>query len=221
MEYQLIRSRRKTIAICIGRGGEVTVRAPLHAADCLIERFVAEKQRWICEKSLQMRRLAEEQDKFRVSPGSFLPLLGEHYPVKEGTAVSFDGDCFYVPKKDENDIRPQLESFYREAAQRVILERVAYFSGKTGIIPAGVRVGRARTSWGSCSGKNRLSFSWRLVFAAPEELDYVVIHELAHIREHNHSARFWALVGSLMPDYRARHDKLRKLGRDLQKFHFS
>lgn len=220
MNYRLVRSRRKTIAICIDRDGGVTVRAPLHAASSLIERFVQEKQRWILEKSGQMQRLSGERSNFAVLPGGVLPFLGKNYPVKEGTSVSFDGTAFFVPREGYETLRPRLESFYREAAKRVIPERVAYFSQKTGWKPAGVRVGGAKTSWGSCSGKNSLNFTWRLILTPPEELDYVVVHELAHLKEHNHSARFWHLVERILPDYAARRAALKELGRELQKFNF-
>lgn len=221
MNYRLVRSRRKTIAICIDRDGGVTVRAPLHAANSLIERFVLEKQRWILEKSGQMQRLSRERNSFAVRPGGVLPFLGKNYPVKEGNAVSFDGTAFFVPPEDYEIFRPKLEALYREAAKQVIPERVAYFSQKTGWKPAGVRVGSAKTSWGSCSGKNSLNFTWRLILAPPEQVDYVVVHELAHLKEHNHSARFWRLVESVLPDYAARRAALKKLGCELQKINLS
>lgn len=221
MEYRLVRSKRKTIAICIDRDGGVTVRAPQRAANSLIERFVQEKQEWIRVKSGQMQQLAAERNGYRVLPGTFLPLLGRDYPVEEGEGVSFDGTSFFVPQEEFSVLRPKLESLYKQIARQIIPERVGYFSKVTGLVPRGVRVGSAKTSWGSCSGENRLSFTWRLVLAAPEQLDYVVVHELAHLQEHNHSARFWHLVESILPDYLDRRKKLKLLGENLQKFNFS
>lgn len=221
MDYRLVRSKRKTIAICIDRDGGVTVRAPLRAAGSLVERFVREKQGWILEKSGEMRRLSDERRDFSVRPGDFLPMCGIDYPVREGPSVSFDGASFFVPREAYETLRPKLEALYRTAARRVIPERVALFSQTTGLRPAAVRVGGAKTSWGSCSGQNRLSFTWRLILVPGEELDYVVAHELAHLREHNHSARFWHLVESILPDYAVRRAKLKEWGVRLQKFRFS
>ena len=73
-----------------------------------------------------------------------------------------------------------------------------------GVTPAGVKITSARTRFGSCSGKNSLCFSWRLMLYPPQAIDYVVVHEMAHIRHHNHSKDFWAFVASVMPDYRER-----------------
>lgn len=87
--------------------------------------------------------------------------------------------------------------------------RVAYYAPLLGVTPTGITITGARTRWGSCSGKNRLSFSWRLMRYPPEAIDYVVVHELAHIRHHDHSPAFYALIESVMPDHRARRALLR------------
>ena len=78
-------------------------------------------------------------------------------------------------------------------------------------MPSGVKITAADTRWGSCSGKNRLCFSWKLIFADLAAVDDVVVHELAHIREHNHSPRFWALVKEILPDYQLRKERLKTL----------
>lgn len=221
MEYQLIRSRRKTIAICIARDGSVLVRAPLRAAQTAIDRFVQEKQNWIQEKSGQMAQRESARKEFRVSPGTKLLLLGREYPVVLGDKVSFDGTQFFITDEDFETLRPKLVQLYKNLAEQIIPERVACFSKQTGWVPAGVRIGSADTAWGSCSGKNKLNFTWKLILAEPQEVDYVIVHELAHLREHNHSVRFWRLVESVLPDCRARRAKLRLLGENLQKIGLS
>ncbi len=217
MEYQLIRSRRKTIAICIARDGSVIVRAPLRAAQSAIDRFVQEKHGWIEVKSGQMVKRDAARREFRVSVGSELFLLGRQWPVLSGNKVAFDGTQFLITDENYETIKPKLIQLYKTIAQQIIPERVAVFSKRTGWVPAGVRIGSASTSWGSCSGKNRLNFTWKLVTAEPEVIDYVVVHELAHLIEHNHSVRFWRLVEGVLPDYRARREKLKLLGENLQK----
>ena len=92
----------------------------------------------------------------------------------------------------------------RQWAKAYIPSRVAHWAQRMGLQPAAVKITSARTRFGSCSGKNSLCFSWRLMLYPPEAIDYVVVHELAHIRHHNHSRDFWAFVVSVMPDYRAR-----------------
>ena len=100
---------------------------------------------------------------------------------------------------------------YIAAAKEHLPLRAAHFAELMGVKPAAVKVSGARTRWGSCSAKRSLCFSWRLMMADAEAVDYVVVHELAHLTEMNHSARFWAIVGSILPDYRERQKRLRLL----------
>ncbi len=108
-------------------------------------------------------------------------------------------------------VTPEQEAALRRQAQQVIPERVAYYAARMGLTPAGVRITGARTRFGSCSSQNRLCFSWRLMQYPPQAVDYVVVHELAHIRHHDHSPEFYALVARYMPDYRQRQALLRTL----------
>ena len=106
-------------------------------------------------------------------------------------------------------ITPESEARLRALAAEVIPRRVAYYSDLMGLTPTGVRITGAEKRFGSCSGKNSLCFSWRLMLYPFEAIDYVVVHELAHIRHHNHSAAFHALVEKYLPDHRERRALLR------------
>lgn len=96
----------------------------------------------------------------------------------------------------------------KELARKIIPERVKYFSELTGLVPSSVHITSARTRFGSCSGKNSVSFSWRLMKYPSDCIDYVVLHELSHIKHHDHSAKFYALIARYMPDHEARRKKL-------------
>ncbi len=106
-------------------------------------------------------------------------------------------------------VTPEEEARLRALAAEIIPQRVAYYSTLMGLVPTGVRITGAEKRFGSCSGKNSLCFSWRLMQYPPEAIDYVVVHELAHIRHHNHSAAFHALVAKYLPDHRERRALLR------------
>lgn len=95
-------------------------------------------------------------------------------------------------------------------AKEILPPKVEHYASLLGVRPAGITVTSARTRFGSCSGKNRLSFSWRLMQYPQEAIDYVVVHELAHIRHHDHSPAFYALIASVMPDHRERRALLRQ-----------
>lgn len=104
---------------------------------------------------------------------------------------------------------PEQEALLRRRAAEILPGRVAHYAPLMGVTPTGVKITSARTRFGSCSGKNSLCFSWRLMRYPAEAIDYVVVHELAHIRHHNHSRDFWAFVESVLPDYRDRQSLLR------------
>lgn len=170
IEYTLIRSTRRTLALEITRDLQVLVRAPLRCPQRQIDRFVDSRRGWIADKlALQQRRAAA---------------LAAMEPT------------------------PEQEEELRRRAAAIIPQRVAYYAPLMGVTPTGVKITSARTRFGSCSGKNSLCFSWRVMLYPPEAVDYVVVHELAHIRHHNHSGDFWAFVASVMPDYRHRRSLL-------------
>lgn len=104
----------------------------------------------------------------------------------------------------------EQQKVYIKYAKELIPQRVAYYAPRMGVEPTGITITGARTRFGSCSAKNRLSFSWRLMDYPMEAIDYVVVHELAHIRHHDHSPAFYAFIASVMPDHKERRALLRK-----------
>lgn len=99
-------------------------------------------------------------------------------------------------------------------AKEIFPERTAYFARRMGVGYGRITIREQKTRWGSCSQAGNLNFNWKLVMMPPEILDYVVVHELAHRKEMNHSPRFWAVVEKELPDYRLRREELKKLGRE-------
>lgn len=214
---QLIRSRRKTVAIIVQRDGRVIVRAPLKAAAEAIEVFVQSKSEWIREKKALALQSAAAPARQFVSGEKFW-LLGEQIPLRvvadQRTTLALR-DEFLLAAKAAPDARAIFEKWYRARALTVLAERVNLLARKYGFQYAKLRITSARTRWGSCSSRGTLSFTWRLVMAPPEVIDYVVIHELAHTRVQNHSPAFWAEVARLMPGYKRSREWLRKNGRYL------
>lgn len=110
---------------------------------------------------------------------------------------------------EKAEVTPEEEQEFRRRAKEMIPGRVAHYAAQMGVAPTGIKITSARTRFGSCSGKNSLCFSWRLMQYPAEAVDYVVVHELAHIRHHNHSREFWNFVEQTMPDYRDRQRLLK------------
>ena len=171
MDYQLIRSRRKTVAIQIVKDG-VTVRAPLHMPVAVINAFVKSKQGWI-EKQLATQS------------GGLPPFTSE-----------------------------QLEALVLQA-KKDLPERAARYAPGVGVSYGRITVRHQKTRWGSCSGKGNLNFNCLLMLAPETVRDYVVVHELCHLLEMNHTRRFWALVEKNMPDYMESRKWLRTQGKAL------
>lgn len=202
---QLVRSHRKTIAIIVRVDGKIIVRAPLRTSEARIMAFVAEKQPWI-ESRLAQVQLRQEQIRPRLyQVGEVLPYLGHLFPLVlvDGVrpALSFTGDEFRLSKSAQTDAPQLFAAWYQKQACQVIDVRVKLYTQRFHLEYTRLRISSARTRWGSCSTSGTLSFTWRLVMAPLEVIDYVVIHELAHLVEHNHSQRFWNRVAAMMPGF--------------------
>ena len=115
-----------------------------------------------------------------------------------------------VPRTIRPDIRDGIQHWYVEEAAKEIHSRCMWFSMMTGYSPTSVRITDATGRWGSCNHKGGLNFSWRLIQAPLEIVDYVIVHELVHLRQPDHSPKFWAKVEALMPDYKRRREWLRE-----------
>lgn len=215
LEYALIRSSRRTLAVRILPSGQVEVRAPRRCPLRDIERFLLDKQDWIRQKQETVLLRLQEAEASRPAPGGTLPLHGKEYPIVTGSCFGFDGEHFTLPPGGWPDARPMLIAWYREQAGKILRERLAGYADKIGVFPVSVRVSAAVRRWGSCSGRGRLNFSWMLAAAPPEAADYVLVHELCHLKEHNHSPAFWRLVEDALPDYRQRLALLRQTERRL------
>lgn len=214
IEYSLTRSRRKTIAIHITKDATVEVRAPLRAPKHAIDSFVVSKEDWIDRNVRKQKEKREQKAAFALDYGSSVLFLGNEYPITASTGkrARFDGARFLVPGGFARDeIKRAVLTVYRSMAKKIIGEKVSRFSRLLCVTPLSLRITGAKTRWGSCSGKNGISFSWRLIMADEETVDYVVVHELAHILQHNHSQWFWATVSAVMPDYAQRRAQLKTL----------
>ena len=213
IQYNLIRSRRKTLAIHVTKDAAVEVRAPLKMAKADIDRFVAEKEKWIETHLARQKLQNEKKSAFVLNIGDMIPLCGKLYPItsRVGNRAGFDGQSFYLPAElPPALIKVALVRTYKILAKSILSERVGQYKGLLKVTPAAINISGAKTRWGSCSGKNSITFSWRLIMTDENVIDYVVVHELAHIMEHNHSVRFWKIVESVLPDYKNRQKELKQ-----------
>jgi predicted metal-dependent hydrolase len=206
---QIIRSARKTLSVSIDCFGRVTVRAPMRCATERIFSFLAEKESWIRKKQAEFvaATVALPTDNLQDFP---LPILGKIYTIclYEGRLITMDRNenRLYVPTKNA---KKRLIAWLKENAERIFIEQTARQAERMHLSYKSVAVSTAKSKWGSCSQDNALRYTFRLLYAPAEVVEYVIIHELAHVKHKNHSPLFWAEVAKYAPDYKARRKWLK------------
>jgi predicted metal-dependent hydrolase len=212
--HQILRSKRKTIALIIQKDGTLLVRAPRWVSGKAIREFAEKHSGWIRDKQAQVRAALPPPAKQYISGENF-PFLGREYPleiVKEQKPALVLDTRFNLAESAQGNAEQAFQLWYREQATEIITWRVHWFADRHNLQYQKIRISSARTRWGSCSLKGALSFSWRLILMPMEMVDYVVVHELVHTLFHNHSKRFWDQVEQILPDYRERRKWLRTNG---------
>jgi predicted metal-dependent hydrolase len=216
--YRLHRVRRRTIGFQVNECG-LTIRAPRSVALKEIESAIVENHRWIFAKQIEWRAWCERlrQSAIRFAEGGVVRYLGQPMTLRLGSpSAHADHDINEIRlalpiTASATDVRQALHAWLHAQARSVIGERFARFADRTPARFAGWRLSSARTQWGSCSHSGRVRLNWRLVHFASPVIDYVIAHELAHLRELNHSARFWNEVARLLPGFETARDQIKRV----------
>ena len=218
---RIIRSKRRTVALIVEYNGSVTVRAPMRLPESAIQEFADKHIDWVEKKKNEMLAVVPTQ-LTQYQPDETFLYLGKEYPLEvipaQHKKLILD-DRFKIAESALGNAELVFQKWYRQQASLLIPERVKFFAELHQLRYEKINITSARTRWGSCSSKNTLSFSWRLILTPPEVIDYVIIHELAHTVHHNHSKRFWNLVEKLLPDYKERRKRLQRYGQQVQEDH--
>jgi len=227
IEYTVQRTnRRKTVAITVRPDMSVSVAAPKGTRQTLIAKKVRHKAEWVVRQQERLRRNGRHLAKECVSGESFR-YLGRQYQLKvqqrpaapENVRATMARGCLVVPvarrwnaKRRRHAVQQALVNWYRERATQQIHSAVDRLAKRLGVTVETVEVREMKTRWGSGGADARVRFNWRIVMAPKPLLEYVVAHELCHIRHHDHSREFWRLLGRVMPDYEQRRHELEMLG---------
>lgn len=212
---KIIRSKRKTIALQLTDEATLIVRAPFEVSEETINKVVTKHLKWIEKKKNEvLSRDPQFAEKEYVNGEGFL-YLGESYKLyivnKQDMPLKFDNGFFLL--RDYQPIARQLFiNWYKERAYEKIPERVQWYARKRGFTYNKISITDANIRWGSCSPKGNLNFSWRLIMAPLSVIDYVVVHELAHLEQKNHSKVFWNIIKMLLPNYEKSKDWLKNNG---------
>ena len=219
IEYRFARRRRRTIGISVDASG-VSVSAPLRAPWRDIEAFLKQKERWIVAKMDEWARLPAPA-LVRGASGESLPLFGSTLTLEVSTgrrAVRREPGRLMVSAPAPHRVTKVLLGWLKAQALEALAPRAAHYAAHLEVAAPQVTLSNARTQWGVCTEGGSIRLSWRLVHLEPGLADYVVAHEVAHLVELNHSARFWAVVRRLNPDVASARRWMRTHGRDLHRY---
>jgi len=202
-DYQITRSQRTTISIEISPTGKILVKAPYLVPGFIIDNFVSSKSAWIKRKISDILKYSSLNNT-GFNKKQKLLYLGKNLAVCYGNyqLIHKDEDNLYIPEIFKFRIKHELTNWYKHQARDIINKRIIYFSQVMNTSCSSTRFSDTISKWGTCTYDNHLQFSWRLVMAPMAVLDYVVVHELAHTIEKNHSQKFWKIVRKIKPAYK-------------------
>ena len=210
---ELIRTKRKTIALMIDRDGRLVVRAPLRATNRQIMELVEEKAAWIRKKQEEAKASYSKVLPKEYVNGEGFEFLGKSYRLRivetARPALTLAEGEFRLSRQALPRAEAVFTAWYREQARELLSLRVTWYAELFGLKVTGLRINSARTRWGSCNAQGSLNFTWRLVMAPLSVVDYVVVHELVHTRFRNHRREFWMAVKEILPDYKQRMNWLK------------
>ena len=228
ISYRIRRSsQRTTVAVTVAPGEGVVLVAPPETTVPRLDHVVRQKASWIVDRLRHVGEVEAEAVEKEFISGETFSYLGRNYRLQvearvHPTPTKLDRGWLrvQVPKGIVGEdrlthVRKALEAWYLERAQQRITERVEHWANKTGLVPKSIIVKNQSKRWGSCDAYGNLRFNWRIVQAPMSLLDYVVVHELAHLQHKDHTKAYWALVGKMMPRYESARDSLRILGTGL------
>lgn len=193
--------------------GQLIVRAPRSATNAQIQSVVAQKAAWITKTQARLADRAAVHQPKTFSPGETFWYLGEQYPLRltdrQRPPLELDG-TFHLSRRALDRAKSVFIDWYRGETRQITHSLIASYTKTYGFKVNDVRITSARTRWGSCSGKGNLNFTYRLCMAPLSVMEYVVVHELVHLKVPNHSRAFWAQVAQTYPDYKNARAWLKK-----------
>ncbi|MEK6672129.1 MAG: SprT family zinc-dependent metalloprotease [Nitrospirota bacterium] len=208
---KIIRSKRKTIALVLTQDAALVIRAPLKTPVDYLESLVNKKRDWIRAKLQEIQSKPKPRAKEFINGESFF-YLGKSYKLKIEDSLGGDIELkenLLLSQEKVPYARDVVKKWYKSEAQKKIKERCEWYSRLTGYKPVSIKITEAQKRWGSSGLKGTVNFSWRLIMAPLEIIDYVVVHELAHLVQRDHSRLFWDKVKSILPDFKKRQKWLK------------
>lgn len=218
IKYDLIYSDRKTIGISVERDKNIVIRAPEKITEKEIEDFIERKKYWIYTKLKHPQKYQKIAKKEFISGASIL-YLGKHYKldvVKHHLdEIKFENK-FIISKDNQSKARDLFKKWYIKKAEEKIIPQVKHFANNLGVQYNSIKIKEFKYRWGSCTSNNNLNFNWRLIKAPLPVINYVIVHELSHLIEPNHTQLFWNKVKTQVPRFSKAKEWLKNNGNFLE-----
>jgi len=213
LEFEVRRSpRRKTLGLTIDRAGELVVHSPEAASETDLHKWVEKKLLWVHQKLLRKDGHNHAAHRLEMVSGECIVYLGRNYRLKivkdQSAPLHFDGQWFLLRENDRLDAPRHFQTWYQDAGSGWLNERIRFWEPKVGMAASKIVVRDLGFRWGSCGKDGVLHFNWRLLQLPVFLVDYVIVHELVHLYERNHTPTFWKILGRVLPDWKERKDAL-------------
>lgn len=213
---QIVRSRRKTVAIQVNPNGQVILRLPWKFPKARIPEILEQYQGWIEEQVQRFYAQRQQVSEHKFIEGETFWYLGKEYPlhiIEQTTQpLWWNEEGFWLDKNSRDYARELFLAWYQEQAMSYFTARARQFEKRFTDQPYQIKLSNAQTRWGTCSSRRIIRLAWRVIMAPPEVIDNVIVHELAHFVHSNHSKAFWQAVASVCPDYKQARAWLRNFG---------
>lgn len=219
LDYQIIYSNRKTITITVERDRSVVVSAPIGVSPERIKELVESKKLWLFEKINHVQKYPPQVIRKEFVTGETIMYLGRYYRLEitgeDQPEVRFQ-NRFFISRCHQAQAAQLLRDWYIVRAREKLTPKIRYFAEALGVTYNQILISDLKYRWASCTPKNNLNFNWRILKAPLFVIDYLIVHELAHLLEPNHTPQFWNIIAVQVPRYESAKEWLRTNGNLLE-----
>ena len=220
IDYSIVYSKRKTISVIVERDRSVIVRAPLNTSKELIEIEINKRKRIIQNKINHNQKYPFDKQTKEFVSGESLLYLGKNYKLyitdDPVDGVVFDSK-FFINKSNQRNANKLFKEWYLDSASKIIIPKVKSIAKEIGVKYNSLNILDLKYRWGSCTPKDNIHFNWRLIKAPMNVIEYIIVHELTHLLESNHTPEFWNRVAAQLPNYDKAKHWLKEYGFELEK----
>lgn len=209
---EIIRTSRNSLALTLNAEGDLIVKAPLHMPIDNIYKFINEKQSWIEKKQTFIKSILLQNEKILQYEEMFF--MGKKYKVEKIKGLDnpyLTKDYLAIPFTTSSRVLQQyIKQFFSENIEKIVLPQINKFAKRIGVCPTSIKIINSKAKWGMCDNKFNIYINYKIAMLSPSLIEYVIVHELCHIKHLNHQKQFWQLVNNVLPEYKEQIKLLKK-----------